>query len=146
MIQVRDLRLDRVVGAIKPEPATRATVNAEWSANGIAKSARRNYIVFGKYLDAFPQARPLHRHSQSQGNVVNVDTAISCQERLRKKDPQMAASSAHLECRLNSVLTQPILQLQQVFHGMFVIGIDGDPLAALVVGINRVQADRDLLL
>jgi len=53
-IQIRYLCLDRVVRAIKPEPPTRAAVNAERTANRIAKPARRNYIVFGKYLDAFP--------------------------------------------------------------------------------------------
>jgi len=52
-IQIRHLRLDRVVRAIKPEPATRFAVNAEWPANGIAKPARFNHVVLGKYFDTF---------------------------------------------------------------------------------------------
>src|SRR6266496_181365 len=145
-IQIRYLCLDRVVRAVKPESPSRTAVNAEWPSNRIAKPARFDQVVFGKYFDAFSQARPLHWHPQSQCNIVNVDTTFFCQERRRKKDPQMAASSAHFERRLNSVLAQPVLEFQQVFHCVLVISIDGDPLAALIVGIDRVQADRNLSL
>ena len=145
-VQVCDLCLNRVVGAIKPELAIRAAVNAERPANGIAKAPKLNDVVLGKYFDTFFQTRLLHRHCQSQSNVMNVDTAVSCQKRCLKKDPQMAASSAHFKCGLNPVLAQPVLELQQVVHRILVVGIDGHPLARLVVGIDRVQANRDLSL
>jgi len=52
-IQVRDLCLNRVVGTIKPEPASRAAVNAEWPADRVAKPTEFNQVVFGKYFYPF---------------------------------------------------------------------------------------------
>jgi hypothetical protein len=50
----------------------------------------------------------------------------------------MATSSAHFESRLKPILAQSVFELQQVFHGIFVIGINGQPFAALILGINRM--------
>jgi hypothetical protein len=44
----------------------------------------------------------------------------------------MATTFAHLQCGLNSVLTQVVLQLQQVLHGIPVVGVDGNPFAPLI--------------
>src|ERR1700730_11636338 len=108
-IQVRDLRLDRGVRAMKPEPTIGAAVNAERAAKGTAKPARFDGVLLGKHLDAIAWTRALHRHSQPQRNVVNVDTAVFRQQRPGKKNPEMPPSPAQLERGFNSVLDQPTL-------------------------------------
>src|SRR5207247_10217201 len=99
-----------------------------------------------EYFVHFFKSKPLHRHCQSQCNVMNVESAVFRQKWLLKKDPQMTASSAHFESRLNPVLAQPVLELQQVLHCVLVVGIDSHPFAALILGVDRVQANRDFSL
>src|SRR5208283_1596375 len=88
-VEVIDLVLQRVISAVEPESAVGATVDSQGSANGVAKFSGANGVVFRKHLDAVRQARTLHRHSQLQGKIMDVDPTLSCQQRRRQKDPKM---------------------------------------------------------
>ena len=58
----------------------------------------------------------------------------------------MTAPLAHLQRRLDSVPSQPVLQLQQVLQRILVVGIDRQPFTALRVGVDCIQPNRDLSL
>src|SRR5664280_3870846 len=75
-VEVCDLVLQRVIGAVEPKPAVGATVNSQRSTNRVAKLAGANGIMLRKDLDALCQARTLHRHSQFPGKIMDVDSAV----------------------------------------------------------------------
>ena len=74
---------------------------------------------------------------------MDVDSALLGQQGRCQEDPKMPTALAHFQRRLNLVLCQVVLQLQQVLHGVPVVGIDGDPLTALGRGVNGIQAHGD---
>src|SRR5215471_12969003 len=51
---------------------------------------------------------------------------------------------AHFQRRLHLVLPEVVLEPQEVFHRVLVIGVVGDPFATLGGGIYRIQTKRDL--
>ena len=53
---------------------------------------------------------------------------------------------AHFQRRLHLVLPEVVLEPQEVFHRVLVIGVVGDPFATLGGGIYRIQTNRDLTL
>jgi hypothetical protein len=74
---------------------------------------------------------------------MDVNPAFFGQQRGSQKYPEMAATFAHLQRRLHSVLTQVVLELQQVVHRIPVVGIDSNPFAALSGGVDGIETDRD---
>jgi len=94
-------------------------------------------------LDTLGQAcASFHRNSQPSRQVVDVDPAVACEQRLFGKDPEVPAAARLFERRLNSVLAQLPLQLEQVFECVLVIGIDSHPLGALRLWIEGVDPNR----
>jgi hypothetical protein len=146
MIQMRKLCLGGVVSAVEPEPTCRAAVNTERCANRATKLSWSNDVLLGKNLDAFPLAPALYRYPQFQRDLANVNSALLRRKRFLQKDPQMSASSAHFERRLDPAFAQLILELEQVFHCIPVVGVDSYPFAALILGVDRIEADRDCSL
>ena len=71
---------------------------------------------------------------------MDVDSALHGQQRRCQKDPKVPTALAHLQRRFHSVLSQVVLQLQQVLHGVLVVGVDGDPFTALGRGVDGIQA------
>jgi hypothetical protein len=55
----------------------------------------------------------------------------------------MPAALAHFQRRFHPVLCQVVLLLEQVLHGVLVVGVNGDPFTALRRGVDGVQADRN---
>jgi hypothetical protein len=96
----------------------------------------------GKYFDAVSPTGALHRHSQTRGKIVDVDSAVLRQQRRFQENPKMASAFAHFQRRLHLVLPEVVLELQEVFHCVLVIGIDGDPFTTLCGRVYGVQADR----
>ena len=45
---------------------------------------------------------------------------------------------------LNAILPEVVLELEQVFHGVLVVGVDGNPFTTLRGRIDSIQTDRDL--
>jgi len=74
---------------------------------------------------------------------MDADSALFRKHWACQKNPKMTASPAHLQRRFHLVLCKVVLQLQQVFHRILVIGVDGNPFAALRRGVDGVKADRD---
>ena len=120
-------------------------MNSQRTANRVAELASSYGIVLGKHLDAVCQARTLDWHSQSRSKIMDEDSALFSKQRRCQKDPKMAASPAHLQRRFHLVLCKVVLQLQQVLHGVLVVGVDGNPLTALRRGVNGIQADSNLV-
>src|ERR1700688_2503410 len=54
-------------------------------------------------------------------------------------NPKVSAPLAHLKGRFHAVLRELVLKLNEVIHSACVIGIDRDPLAALIQRVNGVQ-------
>src|SRR5271166_594957 len=79
-VQVSDLVLQRVVGAIKPKSAVGASVDSQRTTNGVAELTSADGIVLGKHLDAVRQSRALHWHSQSKSKIMDVDSALLGQQ------------------------------------------------------------------
>jgi hypothetical protein len=52
-VEVADLRPDILIGAVKPEALSCASVNAQRSTNGIAVPAGLQFIMLGEDLDPF---------------------------------------------------------------------------------------------
>jgi hypothetical protein len=118
-------------------------VDAERSPNSVAELTVVKHVVFGKDLNAVRQAGALYRHTQPQGEVVDVDPALFSQQRRRKKNPKVSTPFAHLQGRLDLVLAQVVLQFEEVVHGVLVIGVNGDPFASLSRWVNGVEPNRD---
>src|SRR5438128_12539881 len=58
----------------------------------------------------------------------------------------MTSPPAFLECSRNAVSPQVVVQLQQVFERVLIVGVDCYPLAALSRRVDSVQSDGDLTL
>ena len=100
----------------------------------------------GKYLNPVRQARTLHRQPKPSGEVVNIDSALAGQQRRRQQDPEVASSLAHFECRFDDILPEVVLELQQIFHCVLIVGINRYPFAALRRRIDLIQANCYLAL
>jgi hypothetical protein len=100
----------------------------KWSAHSIGKFLRTDLILPWKHLNSFRQSRTsLDGHLEPKSEVVDVHAAISCQQWLVGKDPEMGAAARLFECRLDPILAQFPLQLQQIPEGVSVIRVNGDP-------------------
>jgi hypothetical protein len=78
--------------------------------------------------------------------VVDVNAALSREQRDRKKDPEVASPFTHLECGFHTILGQLVLKLDKVIHGVRVVGINRDPLAPLVQRVDGVETYGELSL
>src|SRR5581483_8276857 len=58
----------------------------------------------------------------------------------------MSATAGLLECRLDTILLQFPLQLEQRFYGSVEIGIDRDPFRALGLWVDCVKTDGDVAI
>ena len=74
---------------------------------------------------------------------MDVDSAVLRQQGRCQEDPKVAPSFAHFQRRLDPVLHEVVLQLQQVLHGVLVVGVDGDPFTPLGRRVDGIQADSN---
>src|SRR6516165_8717049 len=88
-LEIRHLRIQRMVRPVEPKPAVHLAMNAQRPTNGIAKPACAERIVLRENFNSIPQAALLHRYTQSQGEVVDVNPAFLRQQRRSKKDPEV---------------------------------------------------------
>src|SRR5690242_19388068 len=98
--------------------------------------------MLGKDLDAVGESGALDPHAQAECLIVDIDPALSRQEGLSKKGPQVAAAFAHLQCSFYAILSQVVLKLQQVLDCILIICVNGDPFTSLRGGVNGVKSDR----
>src|ERR1019366_3534462 len=103
-VEVCDLVLQRVIGAVKPKSAVGATVNSQRTTNGVAKLSGADSVVLREHLDAVCQALAFYRHSQPQSKTMDVGSALLGQQRCCEEDPKMPTALAHLQRRLQPVL------------------------------------------
>ena len=75
---------------------------------------------------------------------MNIDPTLAGQQRRRQQDPEVASTLAHFERRFDAILPELVLELQQIFHGVFVVSINRDPFAALRRRIDRIQPNCEL--
>src|SRR6202007_1937411 len=121
-------------------------MDAERSTYCVAKRSLLNLVMLGKHLNPLSQTRSLYRHAQLLCQVVDVNAALSRKQRDRKKDPEVASPFTHLECGFHTILGQLVLKLDQVIHRVRVVGVDRDPFAPLVQGVDRVETYSELSL
>ena len=140
---VEVLGFQGVISAIKPKSAIGATVDSQRTPDGAAELSRAYGVVLGKHLDAVGKTHAFHRNAQLHGQIVDINSAFSGQQRRCQEDPKMPTASAHLQRRLHSVLCQVVLQLQQVLNGVLVVSVDGEPFTALGGRVDSVKAGRD---
>jgi hypothetical protein len=117
-------------------------MDAERSTYCVPKRSLLNLGMLGKDLNPLSQTRSLYRHAQLLCQVVDVNAALSREQWDRKKDPEVASPFTHLECGLHAILGQLVRKLDQVIHGVRVVGVDRDPLAPLVGRVDGVETDR----
>src|SRR5690349_21088923 len=118
-------------------------MNPKRSADGVPKFSWAQFVVFREYLDALPQPKTLNAQSQSERQVVNVDSAVAGERRFLHENPKMAPASAHFERRMHLVPLEEVLQFEKVLHRSRIVGVDGNPLRSLCGRVNRIQADRE---
>ena len=78
-----------------------------------------------------------------EGDVVDVDPALFCQERLLAEDPEVTAPTGHFQRCGDAIQFQFTLQLAEIEERIVVVGVDGDPLTALRLRVDGVQADGE---
>ena len=111
----------------------------------VAEFIRSQLILARKDFDPLRQASAtFHRYTQSPGQVVNVNSAVSGEQRLVGENPQMTAAAGLLQSRLNSILAKFPLEFQKILQSAFVVSIDRDPLGALGLGVDGIKGDREL--
>src|ERR1700733_657068 len=111
-------------------------MDSERPPDSIAELVRTEFILTRKYLDSFRQtSAAFYWHFQPKSQVVDVDPAVPCQQRLVRKDPEVSATTRLFERRLYAILTQLPLQLQKVLQGILIVGVNCHPLGALCLRI-----------
>src|SRR6266700_814568 len=123
-------------------------MDSQGSADGIAEFTCANFIVLGKYLNSIPEsyaigAVSLHGHAESQCKVVDVDPAFLREKRAAEKNPEVTAPPARLQSGVDLFLPQMVLKLNQVFHGVLVVGVYDHPFASLAARVNCIETDGD---
>jgi len=114
-------------------------VDAQRTAQGIAELTRGEPVLTRKDLDAVPQAgRSLDGYPETQGDVVDVDPALFRQERLLAEDPEVPATSRHLQRSRDAVQLQLALQFSEVEERVVIVGIDGDPFTTLRLRVDGI--------
>jgi hypothetical protein len=130
--EVSQLVGECVVRIVKPEPPAAAffctPMNAERCADRVAEFIGTDLILTRKDFNSFWQPGAFDREPQSHGGVIDVDPAVSRKRRFLEEDPQMAAPVRFLQRGLYPILSQLILQFQQVLDGVLIVGVDSDPL------------------
>ena len=144
--QVRYLLFHVVVCPVKPVAPVRAAVHPEWSPDRVPKLALAQLILPWEDFDAFSQTNSLDPHSEVECQIADIHPALARQCGLFHENPKVAAPLAHFEGRVHPVLLEGVLQLQQVFHCIGIVRVDGNPLGALRRGIDGVQPDCDCAL
>src|SRR5258707_7189635 len=78
-LQVVQLRVQLVVGPVKPIPLSRSPMYTKRSADSIAKFRWPELILSRKHLNSFSKPRSaFDRHLQPNSEIVDIDRAISC--------------------------------------------------------------------
>lgn len=120
-------------------------VDAERSADGVAKFACGQPVLAREDLDPIALAEyAFDRYAETKRDIVNVDPALAGQQRRFAEDPKVAATARHLQRGLDAILAQFAAELGQGECSVVVVGIDCDPLAALSLGVDRIQANGDV--
>ena len=94
-------------------------------------------------VSATPTGCALDRPAQAEGDVVDVDPALFRQERSLAEDPEVPATTGHLQSSRDPVQFQLALQFSKVKERVVIVSINGDPLTALRLRVDGVQADGD---
>ena len=119
-------------------------MDAQRTAQGIAELTRGEPVLTRKDLDPVPQAGgSLDGYPETQGDVVDIDPALFRQERLLAEDPEVPATSRHLQRSRDAVQLQLALQFSEVEERVVIVGIDGDPFTTLRLRVDGIYADGD---
>ena len=86
---VEVLGFQGVISAIKPKSAIGATVDSQRTPDGAAELSRAYGVVLGKHLDAVGKTHAFHRNAQLHGQIVDINSAFSGQQRRCQEDPKM---------------------------------------------------------
>src|SRR6516165_6747049 len=139
VFEVGELRCDVAAGVVKPVAVVVGPVDAQRTAQSIAELTRGEPVLTRKDLDAVPQAgRSLDGYPETQGDVVDVDPALFRQERLLAEDPEVPATSRHLQRSRDAVQLQLALQFSEVEERVVIVGIDGDPFTTLRLRVDGI--------
>ena len=145
--QVAELCIHVVIGAVKPIPFPRAAMNPSQRRIALPNSPGPNLVVAWKHLNPLGKTGSAFQwDSQPAGKIVDVDSALLCQERLFHEDPKVTAAARPFKGRVNTVLAKFPLQLEQVFECIPVVRINGQfPLHAVlrISGIKPIIGPSD---
>src|SRR6266700_2830273 len=113
-------------------------MDAQRSSYGVAERTLLNLVMLREYFYPLGQTRSFYWHFQLLRQVVDISAALSGQQWNGHENPKMAAPLAHFEGRLDAILSELILELDQVMHRVGVVRINGNPLTALIDGVDGV--------
>src|ERR1700694_5859639 len=103
-------------------------MDPERAADGVSEFSFAQLILTREDFDSIQLIeRALDRHSQAQGKVVDVHPAIFGWKRFFAKNPEMSATTRHLECSFDSVLFQLQSEIGKVTMRPVVVCVDGHP-------------------
>ncbi len=86
-LEVLNLLFEVIFGSVEPKPAAGSTMNSERPSDRVSEFTRTEFIVLWKNLDPFRQPVSFHRDSKAQRQVVDVDPALTGQERCIQENP-----------------------------------------------------------
>jgi hypothetical protein len=142
-IEVAHLRPDILIGAVKPEALSCASVNAQRSTNGIAVPAGLQVVLLGEDLDPFSLPALLEGNAEPLGQIADINPQVVGWQWFNSEDPKMAATTAVLKRRIYTVVSQLGTNPGKVRKRIRVIRIYGQPLRALTHRVNGIQRDGD---
>jgi hypothetical protein len=93
-LQITQLSFEMVVSTVEPVSLPGVPMDSQRPANAIAKFVWLKLILAGKDLNPFGETgASLYRHLKAKGEIVDVDAAVSRQQWLVGKDPEVSATA-----------------------------------------------------
>ena len=120
-------------------------MDTEWSSNRIPELVRLQLVLPRKDFDpVYLLEDSLDRNIQPERKTIYIDTAELRRQRLLAEDPQVSASSRHLDQSLDTILKQLPSQQPQVTVSILVVAVDRHPLRALRLWVDGIEPNRQL--
>ena len=98
-VEIGKLSFRSGLGFIKPVAPIRLPVHAERSADGVAVLSVFEPVLAREYFYAFLETAAFDRNAEPEREVIDIDPAFGCQQRLGAEDPEMTAAARLFQAR-----------------------------------------------
>src|ERR1700739_898121 len=127
-IEISKLSFGSGFSFIEPVTPICFPVYAERSTNCIAVLSVIKLVLAREDFYAFLQTAALDRNAEPEREVIDIDSALGCQQRLGAEDPEMTAAAGLFQRSVHSILLELPLQPEQGIQRSIEVGVNRDPL------------------